>query len=127
MMTCRLLCALLVLALCCCPSVCTSESPKMDDASSATTNTITQTPTANKSGGADESVKSHSSTSLESGLQEKDHSVSSVLGPVADSGTKAGADPGGATPEKHQTARTMWYIPKSREARQSHKVVRVFP
>ncbi|EAN99559.1 putative mucin TcMUCII [Trypanosoma cruzi] len=100
MMTCRLLCALLVLALCCCPSVCTSESPKMDDASSATTNTITQTPTANKSGGADESVKSHSSTSLESGLQEKDHSVSSVLGPVADSGTKAGADPGGATPEK---------------------------
>ncbi|EAN98564.1 putative mucin TcMUCII [Trypanosoma cruzi] len=99
MMTCRLLCALLVLALCCCPSVCTSESPKMDDASSATTNTITQTPTTNKPGGADGSVNSHS-TSSDSGLQENDQSGSSDLGPVADNGTKAGADPGAATLEK---------------------------
>ncbi|KAF8296551.1 mucin, putative, partial [Trypanosoma cruzi] len=35
MMTCRLLCALLVLALCCCPSVCVTEgSPSLSPAQS---------------------------------------------------------------------------------------------
>ncbi|KAF8279749.1 putative mucin TcMUCII [Trypanosoma cruzi] len=91
MMTCRLLCALLVLALCCCPSVCAAGSEDETD------QVTTQPPTANKPGDADESVKSHS-TSLDSGLQEKDQSGSSVLGPVAGNGTKAGADPGAATP-----------------------------
>ncbi|EAN84825.1 putative mucin TcMUCII [Trypanosoma cruzi] len=43
MMTCRLLCALLVLALCCCPSVCLADTkPEVDvQASSSTTTTTT--------------------------------------------------------------------------------------
>ncbi|KAF8303577.1 putative mucin TcMUCII [Trypanosoma cruzi] len=100
MMTCRLLCALLVLALCCCPSVCTSATPEMDDVSSTTTNRTTQAQTANEPGGADESVNSHTSASSESGLQGKDQSGSSGLGPVEDEGTKAGDGPAAATPEK---------------------------
>ncbi|EAN96332.1 putative mucin TcMUCII [Trypanosoma cruzi] len=100
MMTCRLLCALLVLALCCCPSVCTSESPQMDVDSRTTTNRTTQAQTAKKPSGADESVNSHTSASSESGLQGKDQSGSSGLGPVEDEETKAGDGPAAATPEK---------------------------
>ncbi|KAF5215896.1 hypothetical protein ECC02_011369 [Trypanosoma cruzi] len=45
MTTCRLLCALLVLALCCCPSVCASEIEPVEDPSNTTTTTTTATPT----------------------------------------------------------------------------------
>ncbi|KAF5215299.1 hypothetical protein ECC02_012028 [Trypanosoma cruzi] len=45
MMTCRLLCALLVLALCCCPSVCASEIEPVEDPSKKTTTTTTAAPT----------------------------------------------------------------------------------
>ncbi|PWV17771.1 putative mucin TcMUCII [Trypanosoma cruzi] len=46
MMTmCRLLCALLVLALCCCPSMCASDAPKVQASSQKTTTTKTQAPT----------------------------------------------------------------------------------
>ncbi|EAN85736.1 mucin TcMUCI, putative [Trypanosoma cruzi] len=49
MMTCRLLCALLVLALCCCPSVCVSDQsaaqPVPEGFSITTTTTTTQAPT----------------------------------------------------------------------------------
>ncbi|KAF8283257.1 putative mucin TcMUCII [Trypanosoma cruzi] len=45
MMTCRLLCALLVLALCCFPSVCATEIEPVEDPSKKTTTTTTATPT----------------------------------------------------------------------------------
>ncbi|PBJ76876.1 mucin TcMUCII [Trypanosoma cruzi cruzi] len=49
MMTCRLLCALLVLALCCCPSVCVAEDKSEVDVEvsshTTTTNTTTKQPT----------------------------------------------------------------------------------
>ncbi|KAF8300904.1 putative mucin TcMUCII [Trypanosoma cruzi] len=49
MMTCRLLCALLVLALCCCPSVCVAETPEITadaevDAEPTVTATVTLSP-----------------------------------------------------------------------------------
>ncbi|KAF5216651.1 hypothetical protein ECC02_010551 [Trypanosoma cruzi] len=48
MMTCRLLCALLVLALCCCPSVCASgDTPEVEASSKTTTKNTTQPPVTN--------------------------------------------------------------------------------
>ncbi|KAF8281595.1 putative mucin TcMUCII [Trypanosoma cruzi] len=45
MMTCRLLCALLVLALCCCPSVCVAQDPEtVEEPAETTTTTTTQPP-----------------------------------------------------------------------------------
>ncbi|EAN95773.1 putative mucin TcMUCII [Trypanosoma cruzi] len=100
MMTCRLLCALLVLALCCCPSVCATEPPQMDDASR--TMTTAEAPKDEKKSATENDVlvAGHSSTFSELRLQEKDQSGSSVLGPVEDEGTKAGDGPTTATPEK---------------------------
>ncbi|RNC35409.1 mucin TcMUCII [Trypanosoma cruzi] len=46
MMTCRLLCALLVLALCCCPSVCVSEEATAQPVPEGSSNTTTTTTTA---------------------------------------------------------------------------------
>ncbi|KAF8281576.1 hypothetical protein TcYC6_0008190 [Trypanosoma cruzi] len=44
MTTCRLLCALLVLAMCCCPSVCAEENAGTPGTSQKTTTTTTQAP-----------------------------------------------------------------------------------
>ncbi|PBJ68766.1 mucin TcMUCII [Trypanosoma cruzi cruzi] len=98
MMTCRLLCALLVLALCCCPSVCTSNSPENVDDSSKATNGTTQAPTTNKPGGADGSVNSHS-TSSESGVKEKDQLGLSGSGSGLDKGKNLPGKPGTTGPE----------------------------
>ncbi|EAN97867.1 putative mucin TcMUCII [Trypanosoma cruzi] len=101
MMTCRLLCALLVLALCCCPSVCTSESPE-DVASRTTTNRTTQLPTANEPSGADESVNSRSSTS-ESGLQVEGESGSPGTGATAGKSENNAPETPGSTGPKNQS------------------------
>ncbi|KAF8303917.1 putative mucin TcMUCII [Trypanosoma cruzi] len=100
MMTCRLLCALLVLALCCCPSVCTSESPENVDDSRKTTNRTTQLPTTDEPGGADGSVNSRSSTS-ESGPRVEGESGSPGTGATAGkSENNAPVTPGSTGPEK---------------------------
>ncbi|KAF8306553.1 putative mucin TcMUCII [Trypanosoma cruzi] len=98
MMTCRLLCALLVLALCCCPSVCTSNSPENVDDSRKATNGTTQAPTTNKPGGADGSVNSHS-TSSESGVKEKDQLGLSGSGSGLDKGKNLPGKTGTTGPE----------------------------
>ncbi|PBJ68723.1 mucin TcMUCII [Trypanosoma cruzi cruzi] len=97
-MTCRLLCALLVLALCCCPSVCTSNSPENVDDSRKATNGKTQAPNTNKPGGADGSVNSHS-TSSESGVKEKTQSGLSGSGSGLDKGKNLPGKPGTTGPE----------------------------
>ncbi|PBJ68721.1 mucin TcMUCII [Trypanosoma cruzi cruzi] len=75
MMTCRLLCALLVLALCCCPSVCVTES---------------EDPTGNISGQPllQQGVQNPSSTQLQS-------DISSVTGPKSNSDTTQGQNQAG--------------------------------
>ncbi|KAF8303496.1 putative mucin TcMUCII [Trypanosoma cruzi] len=102
MMTCRLLCALLVLALCCCPSVCTSESPEEDVASRTTTNTTAQPPTANKPSGADESVNSRSSIS-ETGIQGEDESGSPGTGATAGKSENNAPEIAGSTGPERQS------------------------
>ncbi|EAN84329.1 putative mucin TcMUCII [Trypanosoma cruzi] len=102
MMTCRLLCALLVLALCCCPSVCVARDTPVQASSQMTTNSATQASTDNKKVIVQPDGKGSSSfSSATVGLQGKDQSEESLaLVPVGDKGTKADAGPGAPTPEK---------------------------
>ncbi|KAF8278537.1 putative mucin TcMUCII [Trypanosoma cruzi] len=103
MTTCRLLYALLVLALCCCPSVCAADNHAdvQEPSKSTTTNTATQSPKDNEKVIVQPDGKgSSSSSSATVGLQGKDQSDSLGLVPVGDKGTKAGAGPAAATPEK---------------------------
>ncbi|EKG01078.1 mucin TcMUCII, putative [Trypanosoma cruzi] len=86
MMTCRLLCALLVLALCCCPSVCVADTQEsvQEPSKSTTTNTKTQAPenTENTIPKADVEVNSRSSIS-ESGPRVENESSSPGTGHTA--------------------------------------------
>ncbi|EAN92684.1 putative mucin TcMUCII [Trypanosoma cruzi] len=92
MMTCRLLCALLVLALCCCPSVCASDSPKVQAPSQNTTTTTTESPRDNNKNTIENDVlvTSHSSTSSELGIQPSAPSGPPGPGPVSEQRTDAG-------------------------------------
>ncbi|KAF8300778.1 putative mucin TcMUCII [Trypanosoma cruzi] len=93
MMTCRLLCALLVLALCCCPSVCASED-EPEGFSKTTTKNTTQPPVTNDKANiqAVGKVAGQSSLQLE-GVQGKGHSGPSAP-PVTNPAAKLGEDDG---------------------------------
>ncbi|PWV15788.1 putative mucin TcMUCII [Trypanosoma cruzi] len=96
MTTCRLLCALLVLALCCCPSVCAlvEPEPKVDvQASQTTTTNTTQPPTA-KPVEAIVGAPSQSTLATGGASQETGHSDPSTTGPVASPGDDGGEGSG---------------------------------
>ncbi|KAF5220029.1 hypothetical protein ECC02_006936 [Trypanosoma cruzi] len=105
MMTCRLLCALLVLALCCCPPVCVkadTQAVVQEPSKSTTTNTKTQVQknTKNTIPKADVDANSRSSIS-ESGLQVGDESGLPGTGATAgQSENNAPETPGSTGPEK---------------------------
>ncbi|KAF8300621.1 putative mucin TcMUCII [Trypanosoma cruzi] len=86
MMTCRLLCALLVLALCCCPSVCVSEKP----AASSQTNT-TPVPTKPESS---EAVTGQSTPATGVTIVGAGPPGPPGTGPVPDQGNVGGKGPG---------------------------------
>ncbi|KAF5216548.1 hypothetical protein ECC02_010680 [Trypanosoma cruzi] len=92
MMTCRLLCALLVLALFCSPSVCASDSPNVQAPSQNTTTTKTESPRDNNENTIENDVRvtSHSSTSSELGLQPSAPSGSPGSGSLSEQRTDAG-------------------------------------
>ncbi|PBJ77113.1 mucin TcMUCII [Trypanosoma cruzi cruzi] len=92
MMTCRLLCALLVLVLCCCPSVCADETPKDTETVEESTEISTQPPDPKnnpKPGAQAHLGVSISSSSSTEGIQAKDHS-----GPSAPTVTRPAEKPG---------------------------------
>ncbi|PWV02043.1 putative mucin TcMUCII [Trypanosoma cruzi] len=104
MTTCRLLCALLVLALCCCPSVSGADTQEVvkEASKSTTTKTKTQAPenTENTIPKADVEVNSRSSISV-SELQVEDESSSPGTGHTAGhSKNNAAVKPGSTGPEK---------------------------
>ncbi|EAN91097.1 putative mucin TcMUCII [Trypanosoma cruzi] len=78
MKTCRLLCALLVLALCCCPSVCVAQDTEKVEESAKTTTTTTTTmqppdPKTNPKAGAQANLGvTISSSSSTEGMEGKD-------------------------------------------------------
>ncbi|KAF8286881.1 mucin TcMUCII [Trypanosoma cruzi] len=92
MTTCRLLCALLVLVLCCCPSVCADETPKDTETVEKSTEISTQPPdpkTNPKPGAQAHLGVTISSSSSTEGIQAKDHS-----GPSAPTVTRPAEKPG---------------------------------
>ncbi|EKG03814.1 mucin TcMUCII, putative [Trypanosoma cruzi] len=104
MMTCRLLCALLVLALCCCPSVCVADTQEavQEPSKNTTTNTKEQAQknTENTIPKADVEVNSRSSIS-ESGPRVEEESSSPGTGHTAGhSKNNAAVKPGSTGPEK---------------------------
>ncbi|KAF8306585.1 putative mucin TcMUCII [Trypanosoma cruzi] len=104
MMTCRLLCALLVLALCCCPSVCVADTQEsvQEPSKNTTTNTKEQASenTENTIPKADVEVNIRSSIS-ESGPRVEDESSSPGTGHTAGhSKNNAAVKPGSTGPEK---------------------------
>ncbi|RNC32075.1 mucin TcMUCII [Trypanosoma cruzi] len=92
MMTCRLLCALLVFALCCCPSVCVSE---IQPAASSQTNKA-PAPTKPES---PESVTGESTPATEGAPQGTGQPGSSSKGSAAEHGNTAGD--AGSSPGPH--------------------------
>ncbi|KAF8278376.1 putative mucin TcMUCI [Trypanosoma cruzi] len=100
MMTCRLLCALLVLALFCSPSVCVSDSSNVQAPSQNTTTTKTESPRDNNENTIENDVRvtSHSSTSSELGLQPSAPSGSPGSGSVSEQRTDAGKGQGSTVP-----------------------------
>ncbi|PBJ68764.1 mucin TcMUCII [Trypanosoma cruzi cruzi] len=104
MMTCRLLCALLVLALCCCPSVCGADTQEVvkEASKNTTTNMKTQAPenTENTIPKADVDASSRSSIS-ESGPQVEGESISPGTGHTAGKlENNAAVKPGSTGPER---------------------------
>ncbi|EAN89110.1 putative mucin TcMUCII [Trypanosoma cruzi] len=100
MMTCRLLCALLVLALCCCPFVCTAESTEHTEAedreAEAEGNGTSLLHSLSKARPEDEAIgKAAISPSAvpEVPLKEIDNSGSPSNGSGAEQGRNAGAGP----------------------------------
>ncbi|RNC36221.1 mucin TcMUCII [Trypanosoma cruzi] len=91
MMTCRLLCALLVLALCCCLSVCVADTQledtedRVEERGGIQLPPPPQTPT-DKPPIAHGSVTSHSSSATGVTIEEADHSDLPTTGPVAKPG-----------------------------------------
>ncbi|KAF8300679.1 putative mucin TcMUCII [Trypanosoma cruzi] len=98
MMTCRLLCALLVLALCCCPSVGAGDAqPEVDvqGSSSTTTTTTTQPPDPSETAGPKHTVGAvppPSPTDPSQGTAGQPGSSS--LGFVSEQGNVGGSGPG---------------------------------
>ncbi|EAN98610.1 putative mucin TcMUCII [Trypanosoma cruzi] len=86
MITCRLLCALLVLALCCCPSVCAEEGPT-DKLKTTTTNNTTKAQNGTESQGSDLSGSPTNESVVEQGK-------SPVTGHLGSSGSGFGVGSG---------------------------------
>ncbi|PWV15290.1 putative mucin TcMUCII [Trypanosoma cruzi] len=101
MMTCRLLCALLVLALCCCPSVCATDAqPKVDVESSSQTTTTnkTQLPDTKEMSAPKNNVGVVQPPSpLDPSQGTAGHSDTSTTGFVAKPGNDGGEGPGSSS------------------------------
>ncbi|KAF5217312.1 hypothetical protein ECC02_009828 [Trypanosoma cruzi] len=95
MTTCRLLCALLVLALCCCPSVCVADAQPKPAATSSQTNT---TPVSTKPESS-ESAPSQSTSATGVTLEGTGQPESSSNGSAAEHGNTAGNR--GVLPSSH--------------------------
>ncbi|KAF8300988.1 putative mucin TcMUCII [Trypanosoma cruzi] len=90
MMTCRLLCALLVLALCCCPSVCATEiEPVEDPSQTTTTKPTTKAPVPNEKSMPESNTNSVSLPSFPPAAQpqETGQPILSSNGSAAEQGT----------------------------------------
>ncbi|KAF8300941.1 putative mucin TcMUCII [Trypanosoma cruzi] len=95
MMTCRLLCALLVLALCCCPSVYAGDAqPEAAASSQTTTTTTTQPPVPKEKSEPKPNVAAVPPPSTPDPSQGTGQPGSSTLGPVPDQGNVGGSGPG---------------------------------
>ncbi|EKF38842.1 mucin TcMUCII, putative [Trypanosoma cruzi marinkellei] len=113
MMTCRLLCALLVLALCCCPSVCATQDKTVKNSANTTTTTTTTKPPADRTNSnvqaGERDAKVLSPGSEGQGTGKPGPAAPPVTNPAGKPGETAGAGSGptGTLPGSGEAANTV--------------------